>query len=84
MLLNVHVLVLLMLFILEDLCLPRDFECTCISGLVLAILEDLCLPRDFKCTSPQVHVHLKAWSKHRSSRIENTNTTSTYTFKITG
>jgi hypothetical protein len=31
--LNVHVLVVLMLFILEDLYLPRDFKCTCTSGV---------------------------------------------------
>jgi hypothetical protein len=30
--LNVHVLVVLVLSILEDLCLPRDFKCACTSG----------------------------------------------------
>ena len=33
MILNVHVLVVLVLFILEHLCLPRHFKCTCTSGV---------------------------------------------------
>ena len=33
MILNVHVLVVLVLFILEYLCLPCDFKCTCTSGV---------------------------------------------------
>ena len=33
MILNVHVLVVLVLFILEHLCLPCDFKCTCTSGV---------------------------------------------------
>jgi hypothetical protein len=31
--LNVHVSVVLVLFIVEHLCLPRDFKCTCTSGV---------------------------------------------------
>ena len=33
MILNVDVLVVLVLSILEDLCLPRDFKCTGTSGV---------------------------------------------------
>ena len=33
MILNVHVSVVLVLFILEHLCLPRNIKCTCTSGV---------------------------------------------------
>ena len=42
--LNVHVSVVLVLFILENLCLPRDLNVHVSVVLVLFILEYLCLP----------------------------------------
>ena len=50
MILNVHVSVVLVLFILEYLCLPFDLNVHVLVVLVLFILEHLCFPRDFKCT----------------------------------
>jgi hypothetical protein len=48
--LNVHVSVMLVLFILEHLRLPRDLNVHVSVVLMLFILEHLCLPRHFKCT----------------------------------
>ena len=50
MILNVHVSVVLVLFILEHLCLPRDLNVHVSVLLVLFILEHLYLHRDIKCT----------------------------------
>ena len=46
---NVHVSVVLVLFILEHLCLPRDLNVHVSVVLVLFILEHLYLHRDIKC-----------------------------------
>jgi hypothetical protein len=48
--LNVHLSVMLVFSILEDLCLPPDFKCTCISGVSVVHSGDLCIHCDFKCT----------------------------------
>ena len=50
MILNVHILVVLVLFILEYLCLRRDLNVHVLVVLVLSIVEHLCLRRHFKCT----------------------------------
>ena len=47
--LNVHLSVVLVLFILEHLCLPSDLNVHVLLVLVLFILENLCLPCYFKC-----------------------------------
>jgi hypothetical protein len=47
---NVHVSVVLILFILEHLCLPRDLNVQVSVVLVLFILEYLYLHHDIKCT----------------------------------
>ena len=49
MILNVHISVVLVLFILEYLCLPRDLNVHVSVVLVLFILEYLYLPLGFKC-----------------------------------
>jgi len=48
--LNVHVLVVLVLFILEHMCLPLILNVHVLVLFVLLILEHLCLHRYFKCT----------------------------------
>jgi hypothetical protein len=48
--LNVDVSVVLVLFILEHLCLPRDFKCTCTSG-VRGVHSGVAMSTpNFKCT----------------------------------
>ena len=54
MILNVHVSVMLVLFILEHLCLPRDLNVHLSVVLVLFILEHLCLPCNCICTCTSV------------------------------
>jgi hypothetical protein len=48
--LNVHVSVVLILFILEHLCLHRDFKCTCTSGVSVAHSGAPVFTLNFKCT----------------------------------
>ena len=50
MILNVHVSVVLVLFIPEHLCLPHDLNVHVSVVLVFFILEHRCLHCDFKCT----------------------------------
>ena len=50
MILNVHISVVLVLFILEYLCLSRDLNVHVSVVLVLFFLQHLCLHRDFKST----------------------------------
>ena len=50
MILNVHVLVVLVLFILEHRCLPCNFKCTCTSGVSVVHSGAPVFPRNIKCT----------------------------------
>ena len=46
MILNVHISVVLVLFILKYLCLPLDFQCTYISGASVVHSEEPVFTRD--------------------------------------
>jgi hypothetical protein len=48
--LNVHVSVVLVVFILEHMCLLRDFKCTCIIVVSAVHSGAPVFTRDFKCT----------------------------------
>jgi hypothetical protein len=85
--LNLHASVVLVLSILEDLCLPRDFKFTCISGVSVVhsggpmFIPCYRGPPEWTTLTPLMHEDLKSRCKDRSSRMDNTNTTDTCTFK---